>query len=343
MAFKVNSTTVLGDDYKFTADKQYLSSPAGFIQIGGFQGLVAGYISGGISYPLERNTIDSFPFSTPFTTATDVGDLTYGRYQGPGQSSSKDGYTSGGATATNPNFVVNTIDKFPFSTPFTTATTAGSLSLSRNTSAAQSSEVNGYTSGGYNTTTPPVPSDCLNTIDRFPFSTPFTTATDVGDLSITRNYCAGHSSDINGYTSGGNRDFTGQNVIDRFPFSTPFTTATDTGDLSGVMGDHAGLSSSQNGYTAGNYSIPGPSIINRFPFSTPFTTATDIGDLANFSTGISGMSSLDYGYVSGERVPPTNPVLNDAITRFPFSTPFTTATDVGNLSQGRRGAGGHQY
>ena len=37
-----------------------------------------------------------------------------------------------------------------------------------------------YTSGGYN-------GSFLNTIDKFPFSTPFTTATDVGDLSNVRD------------------------------------------------------------------------------------------------------------------------------------------------------------
>ena len=48
-----------------------------------FQGSVAGFTSGGYSGG-QSNTIDKFPFPTN-TNATDVGDLTQGRYIGSGQ------------------------------------------------------------------------------------------------------------------------------------------------------------------------------------------------------------------------------------------------------------------
>jgi len=45
------------------------------------------------------------------------------------------------------------------------------------------------------------------------------------------------------------------------------------------------------------------------------------------------------GYASGGR----SPSVTNTINKFPFSTPFATATDVGDLSQARDTGGGHQY
>ena len=45
----------------------------------GFQGTVAGFASMSVAGPPAINTIDKFPFATD-TNATDVGDLTQGRY-----------------------------------------------------------------------------------------------------------------------------------------------------------------------------------------------------------------------------------------------------------------------
>jgi hypothetical protein len=343
MAFKIGSTTVLGDTYSFTADKQYLSSPAGFIQIGGFQGLIAGYTAGGYtpSPSTTVNTIDRFPFSTPFTAATDVGDLSQVKQYSSGQSSSSHGYISGGYTG----FVnLQQIDKYPFSTPFATSTSAGNINLLNGNAAyyttGQSSETNGYVSGGYNAAFPgPNQYIGVNTIERFPFSASFTSATDVGDLSQARYSASGQSSQTYGYTSGGTSDFVTLTRIDRFPFSSPFTTAANMGSLSIADDGCTGVSSSTDGYSVG--SAGGNNVIGKFPFNSPFTNSTDVGNLINSSLALAGTSSLDYGYISGESVPPTSG--SNAVTRFPFTTPFTTATDVGDLSQGRRGGVGIQY
>ena len=69
----------------------------------------SGYSSGG--QPGSVTTIDKFPFVSN-ANATDVGDLTQGRYSAAGQSSTVSGYTSGGFA---PPVYRNTIDKFPFS------------------------------------------------------------------------------------------------------------------------------------------------------------------------------------------------------------------------------------
>ena len=86
----------------------------------------------------------------------------------------------------------------------------------------------GYTSGGN------------DIIDKFPFSSDGN-ASDVGDLTLSRNSLAGQSSSSNGYSSGGfASSIPGQtNVIDKFSFSAD-ANATDVGDLIEVKGSLAG-------------------------------------------------------------------------------------------------------
>ena len=118
--------------------------------------------------PGAINTIDKFPFTSGFTTATDVGNLTGGRNKVAGQSSIPNGYgynTGGG----------NVIDKFSFSSDGD-ATVAGNTLTTRSSVAGQSSATHGYTSGNYPLTTD---------IDKFPFSSD-DDATDVGDLTLAR-------------------------------------------------------------------------------------------------------------------------------------------------------------
>jgi hypothetical protein len=113
-----------------------------------------------------------------------------------GQSSSVNGYTSGGYSdgGSRP---VNIIQKFPFATD-TNATDVGDLFQTRSVTSGQSSTTHGYNSGG------PAPPN-TNTIDKFPFAAD-TNATDVGDLTETKRYSTGQSSTTHGYTSGGYKD-----------------------------------------------------------------------------------------------------------------------------------------
>jgi hypothetical protein len=144
---------------------------------------LSGYTSGGYSPP-QVNTIDKFSFAVN-NNASDVGDLTQARRHGSGQSSTTHGYLSGGTTTSpaEPG-IVNTIDKFPFSTD-TNASDVGDLTQARNGVAGQSSISSGYSSGG-STGAPSI----VNTIDKFPFATD-TNATDVGDLTQGRQQTAG--------------------------------------------------------------------------------------------------------------------------------------------------------
>lgn len=176
----------------------------------------------------------------------------------------------------------------------------------------------GYTTGGF-------PS--FDTIDRFPFSTSFNTATDIGNLSEGRGNSAGNSSDTDGYATGGG--IVGSTKIDKFPFSTPFNSSTYIGDLNEAEEGLAGQSSNTHGYLTG--SRGGTNKIARFPFSTPFTVENDIGNLSANRFYAASQSSATDGYTSGGiSLFPT--VYYNRIDKFPFSTSFTTATDVGDLN-----------
>lgn len=189
-----------------------------------------GYTSGGTydappsPNPSPINTIDKFPFSVDINS-TDVGDLSELRELGTaGQSSRTHGYSTGGRLNPPISVRLTTIDKFPFATD-TNASDVGDLTQARERQAGQSSEVSGYTSGGF------APPDS-NVIDKFPFATD-TNATDVGDLTQARDLVCGQSSTLSGYTSGGN------NRIDKFPFATD-GNATDVGDLLSTVQRPAG-------------------------------------------------------------------------------------------------------
>jgi hypothetical protein len=138
----------------------------------------SGYTSGGTSVNppfTPTNTIDKFPFATD-TNASDVGDLTESRAgMSGGQSSSTNGYNSGGII--QPTGATNTIDKFPFAAD-TNASDVGDLTQTRRGVTGQSSTTFGYISGGF---APPF----SNVIDKFPFSAN-SNATDVGDLTQGR-------------------------------------------------------------------------------------------------------------------------------------------------------------
>ena len=97
--------------------------------LAGQSSTASGYASGGNIPPanpiIQVNTIEKFPFATD-TNATDIGDLSQTRASVTGQSSTSDGYTSGGDAPPT----TNVIDKFPFSSD-TNATDVGDLTVAR--------------------------------------------------------------------------------------------------------------------------------------------------------------------------------------------------------------------
>ncbi len=199
--------------------------------IAGNSSSVSGYSSGGwhwdLGTPGTANIIDKFPFSSD-TNATDVGDLSQTTDSRPaGQSSTDNGYVSGGFIGGWGDTTHDKIDKFPFSSD-SNATNIGNLTSERKNASGQSSSESGYTSGGRG----PVSTGQLNTIDKFPFASD-ANATDVGDLTSVISDAAGQSSSSNGYSSAGSdNDLTPyhQSMINKFPFTSD-SNATDVGDL----------------------------------------------------------------------------------------------------------------
>jgi hypothetical protein len=292
-----------------------------------FLGSNYGYTSGG-SYSGATNVIEKFSFTSD-ANATDVGDLTIGRYSSSGQSSATHGYTSGGASYSDPSAGIrNVIDKFTFSTD-ANATDVGDLTSARWRPTGQSSIPNGY---GY-------ASGSSLSIDKFPFSSD-ANATAAGDLTLNRELAAGQSSTTHGYTSGG---YASSLIIDKFPFSTD-ANATDVGDLTVARGYGAGQSSSTHGYFSGgtvvhpDFDPVVQNIIEKFSF-TSNGNATDVGDLTAVRYSSAGQSSTTHGYASGGGQPSG---ATNIIDKFPFSTDGN-ATDVGDLTQSKYFITGQQY
>jgi hypothetical protein len=287
-----------------------------------FQGSNYGYTSGGGPGGGTLNTIDRFPFASATTNASDVGDLTSGRYAPAGQSSLTNGYTSGGFAPGN----TTNIETFLFSSATTNASDVGDLTVARRELAGQSSSDYGYSSGGY-------PYGGA-TIDKFPFASDWTgTATDVGDQSVGRRTTSGQSSTTHGYTSGG-IGASQYNIIDRFPFASD-GNATDVGDLLSAKYFSTGQSSSEYGYNSGGTYPSNYNVIERFPFASATTNSSDVGDLTVARSGPTGQSSTDYGYTSGGS--------SNVIDRFTFASATTNASDVGDLTVSRPFAAGQQY
>ena len=191
--------------------------------------------------------------------------------------------------------------------------------------------VAGYTAGGR------APPTMYNTVDKYPFSSD-TNATDVGDLTIARNYYAGQSSTTHGYETGGLTSSSQE--TQKFPFSSDENATGNLFDLSIKRYGGVGCSSSTHGYHAGGYTVPGQpvpatqqNIIDKFPFSSD-ENATDVGDLtvARAEAG-AGFSFNEAAYAAGGS--PATDVINRWST-----VSDGNATDVGELIVAVNGGSG---
>ena len=259
------------------------------------------------------------------------GKFKYGSYAVPPPPTQAQGSVSGYMSGGTPG-PINIIQKFPFATD-ANATDVGDLTGTRWTVTGQSSDVSGYTSGGYLVNNP------SNIIDKFPFATDGN-ATDVGDLTeVKTSTAAGQMSTASGYTSGGVSTWPNiSNVIDKFPFASD-ANATDVGNLTAAKYNMAGQSSTGSGYISGGGPPAGPiDTIEKFPFATDIN-ATDVGDLTRGTTGPSGQNSAEFGYVVGGANPGFAPAVLNTIEKFPFASD-ANATDVGDLTLARASAAG---
>jgi hypothetical protein len=301
--------------------------------VNSFQGTVAGFTYSGTSpaLPVGSLVLDTFPFSSDSVTAVSHGTLTVNKTESSGQSSSTNGYASGGIPPAPLASSYNTIHRFPFVTTGDSID-AADLTTNNTRGAGQSSSTSGYHTGGV------IPA--TNLINKFPFATDLN-ATDIGNLVTIRQRAVGHSSLTEGYTAGGVSPpsptiFT---TIEKFPFSTD-TNATSVGNLTQGRRDASAQSSFTRGYTSGGITPTIVTTIDSFLFSS-VSTIVDVGDLTQGRLTSTGQSSTTHGYNSGGKSSPTATTVVTTIYRFPFSTSVTT-TDIGNLSQARDSASGQQ-
>jgi hypothetical protein len=212
-----------------------------------------------------------------------------------------------------PYVTTNRIDKFPFFA-VGSATCVGAIYQSRYGTSGQSSQVSGYNSSGYL-----AGPTWVATIDKFPFSIAAgSIGTNVGSLTRSRQYTAGHSSSENGYVSGGWGPPTcTDSRIDRFPFATD-SGSTCVGNLLIAKESHAGHSSTTNGYESSQ------NCITKFPFATS-SNSSFVGSQFASRGYAAGVSSSTHGYTAGG-----SPVTS-VIEKFPFASD-TSASCVGNLT-----------
>ena len=298
-----------------------------------YQGSVSGYTGPG-GNP-ATNVIEKYSFVSD-GNSTDVGDMTVARNLPCGQSSTDNGYASGG----NPGpAAALTIDKFPFAVD-ANATDVGDLSEGRWGMAGTSSTTHGYATAGYRVT--PTPAVARDFIERFPFASD-ANGTSVGTITQSIRRVVGTTSTESGYTSGGEGSpVASGNFIDKFPFATASASGADVGDLVDA-GDNkhlASSSSSTHGYVMGGLGSGSVlrDTIQKFSFSTD-GNATDVSNLTAGRYTASGTSSTSSGYTAGGK----NPSISDLniIDKFSFATE-TDATDVGDLLSNRSYTAGQQ-
>lgn len=190
----------------------------------------------------------------------------------------------------------------------------------------------GFTAGGLTNNwsgapSPPPSPVVQNIIDRFPFGN-FTTATDVGDLTVVKYGTAGQSSSTHGYASGGFSPAT--NAIQKYPFAQSSGTASNVGTLTVARRVGAGTHSQTHGYSSAGSLSTSPwtsNVIDKFPFASD-GASSDVGDATYAGYLKSGQSSVTHGYSAGYF---SN---GNVIEKHSFSSDGN-ATDVGDLQHGK--------
>ena len=294
-----------------------------------------GFVQGGY----DGGDVHSIPFASPFTSGSVLGQVnTYaGSYRagtgGVTDSLGSTGFAVGGFTGTTQSEV----DSFPFAAPFTTSTLQGNLRATVNlpqgyNNTAQSA-TDGRATGGY-----AFPNSYDSQVHGFPFAAPFTGDTVVAFSFDNLSFGSTSQDSTDWYTQGGytsNGPAGARAFIYRHPFITPYSISTTIGDLITPKWGTAGHSSATDGYASGGYeSAPVSAIttVETFPFSSPFTNATVAGNLNGTRRWGAGLSSSTDGISAGNDSGIGGGAPVAEVTSFPFAAPFTTSTDIGDVS-----------
>ena len=250
------------EKYSFTSDGNAVdvgdTQSAKHYRCGG-TGITHGYSGGGAS----TGEIDKWSYSSD-GDSTDVGDLALS--QSHGVASSSDGsyvfWADGQGAA--PLYGNTGITKNAFASDGNSVDTGGDLLDQVGSSGGHSSSTHGYNSGGTG----------LNQIQRFSFAISSGTASDVGNLTQTKDKHSCYSSTDYGYSAG----TYSSDVIDQFSYASD-GDATDWGDLNYSPSRASGTSSTTYGYThGGEVGNVFKNFISKISFASAGTSG-DVGDL----------------------------------------------------------------
>lgn len=174
----------------------------------------------------------------------------------------------------------------------------------------------------------------INNINYFDITTAGNTA-DFGDLTNTREHCAGLSNKTTGVICGGNSDGSRQNVMDYVTIATA-GNATDFGDLTSAKSAVAASSNGTIGIIAGGYgsgSYPS-SYKNEIESITVATAgnASDFGDLTYQGQMMTSCADATRGIIAGGY---TTAAAGDVTINYITYASAGNATDFGDLTSGR--------
>jgi len=194
----------------------------------------------------------------------------------------------------------------------------------------------GYTIGG--ATIDNIPSNGLNSIEKYAFASSGMSVVDQGDCSVVKGMSAGHTSPIHGYVTGGGpaAPSTSTNVIERHPYASASGT-TDVGDLSRADNQHGGISGPSDGFIAAGHA--NNTSIGKFTYAST-AVSTNIGNMSVQRYSVAGINSTTDGYVTGgyKNIAPTG--VQTSTEKFSFSSGITTAHgSVSNIGSGFDGNG----
>ena len=241
------------------------------------------------------------------------------------------GYVSGGYAGGPYN---NMIERFSFTSDGNSVDTGQDLlrAIYYGSSTGASSTTHGYTCGGW------VSSTVYNEISKFQFNAS-SNATDVGDMTRTRQSPAQCNSETDGYVFGGSSTPT-SGAIERFSFSSDANSVAHGNSLAGSLVPGMGAASRTHGYYAGTYTGGGTHfVIEKWAFGSG-ANSTDVGDLtaSTYAAYCSGSSSSTHGYRHGGGEG-GNSTETNVIDRWSFATDGN-ATDVGDLTSNKGNCGG---
>jgi hypothetical protein len=232
---------------------------------------------------------------------------------------------------------ISTVDRIDFSNDTGTANVRGSLSLSKNGSAATGNSNYGWFGGGNG---PIVPgSSSVSTVERVDFSNDSATASVRGSLSLVKDKLAATGNSNYGWFVVG----VGVGVlstVDRIDFSNDSATASVRGPLFQAKNDLAATGNSNYGWFGGGYTATSTnsSTVDRIDFSNDSSTASLRGSLSLSRQRFAATGNSNYGWFGGG----VNFSLSahySTVDRIDFSNDSVTALVRGPLSLARRNLG----